>query len=176
MAPLGLKGATRDARPRRHTVRIVKPRIPSRTAALSLAAVAVTAVFSFAAWRWWRSDAIVVIESVPPALFEVELDWRCPAGHSFAAPGQIGSRQCPRCGAAAFPYATYSCQKHGEFEVQVEFARGADGGTRISRLKVAGGEWKDAGSGPQCPRCGQIMVRNKDPLSGLIRNKRKGGG
>lgn len=175
MAPLGVRGVTRDARPR-HTVRIVKRRIPSRTAGLSLAAVAFTAVFSFVAWRWWRSDSITQLAPPPTSFTDVEMDWRCSAGHTFAATGQTGTRGCPQCGGAASPYAIYACEKHKAFEVQAEFAGDKEGRTGVAKFKAPGGEWTDAADGPKCPRCGKVMVRKQDPLAGLIRGKRKSGG
>lgn len=175
MLSAGSRGPSQVAQPRR-TVRIVKRRIPSRAAALSLAAVAATAVFSFAAWRWWRSDAIMPLPLPPPTLFDVDLDWRCSAGHTFNALGRTGSRQCPQCGGIAFAFAAYHCERHGTYEVQAEFAREADGRERAVKFKVQGGEWADAGDGPHCPRCGAVMVRKQDPLAGVIRGKRKGGG
>jgi len=175
MTTTGFKGPIQEARPRR-TVRIVKKRIPTQAAALSLAAVALTAVFTFGAWRWWDSDTVSPPPAPQPTLFEVELDWRCAAGHTFSATGQVGTRICPQCGQRAYPFAKYSCEKHGAYEVQAEFVRDAAGKTRVGRFKVSGGEWAEAGDGPRCPRCGAVMERKLDPLAGMVRPKRKSGG
>jgi hypothetical protein len=103
----------------------VKRRIPSRAAGLSLAAVAVTGVFAFSAWRWWHTDD-APIET--PALFEdTELDWKCDQGHAFFAQGQVGGRPCPTCGEMAYPFTIYHCPTHAAYEVKVQFERDEQG-------------------------------------------------
>ncbi len=173
MSSLKTKGFPTSAPPRR-TVRIVKRRLPTRAAALSLAAVAATAVFALASWGWWRSDRV---EPVPaPNLLETEIDWRCAGGHEFASPGQPGSRPCPICAETSFPTAMYQCDKHGSYAVLVEFEVRPDGSTPVTKYRVQGGLWATADSGPRCPRCGAALTRSEDPLAGTPKSRRRSGG
>ena len=164
----------REGQPGRK-VRIVKRRMPSRAAGLSLAAVAVTAVFAFSAWRWWRTDEVPVIAST---LFEdAELDWKCEQGHTFQAQGQVGGRPCTSCGEMAYPFTVYQCSTHGAYEVKVQFERDEQGRARPALYRVGHGQWTAAGEGPKCPRCEQIMTRKEvDPLEGRVKPKRKSSG
>ena len=164
----------RDGRPVRK-VRIVKRRIPSGAAGLSLAAVAVTAVFSFAGWRWWRADSAPV---VAPALFEdAELDWECDQGHPFISQGQVGGRPCPHCHEMAYPIATYACEVHGAYKVRVQFGRDESGQVIPVLYRVQTETWTPAGDGPKCPRCELVMKRKlSDPLEGLVKPKRRPSG
>lgn len=157
-------------------VRIVKRRIPSRAAGLSLAAVVVTGVFALIAWRWWRTDELPV--AVSPTLFEdTELDWKCEQGHTFEAQGQVGGRPCPNCGEMAYPVTLYYCSSHGDYEVKVQFARDEKGRARPALYRVGHGQWAPAGEGPKCPRCELVMTRKQiDPLEGRVRPKRKSSG
>lgn len=156
-------------------VRIVKRRIPSRAAGLSLAAVAVTAVFSFAAWRWWRADQAPI--NVPSLLEDVELDWKCDQGHVFQSQGQVGGRPCPVCREMAYPVTTYACSTHGAVEVKVQFGRDDSGRTNPILFRIQNGPWSSGNGGPKCPKCDEIMTRKDiDPLEGLVKPKRKGSG
>lgn len=171
----------REGRPGRK-VRIVKKRIPSRAAGLSLAAVAATAVFALVAWRWWRADEPVI---QAPTLFEdLELDWKCEQGHVFVAQGQVGGRPCPEavagrgtCGEMAYPFTFYTCPTHADYEVKVQFQRDEQGQPRVALYRVGHGQWTPAGDGPKCPRCELIMTRKlQDPLEGRVKPKRKTSG
>lgn len=171
----------REGRPGRK-VRIIKKRIPSRAAGLSLAAVAATAIIAFAAWRWWRIDQLPIV--APSILEDTELDWKCASGHIFVAQGQVGGRPCPEpvsgrgpCGEMAYPQATYECKSHGTSEVLVQFERTDSGRTRPALFRVGTGQWQSAdGAGPKCPRCGLEMTRKSvDPLEGKVRPKRRSG-
>ena len=156
-------------------VRIVKRRIPSRAAGLSLAAVAVTGVFALIAWRWWNTDDAPIIAA--NVIEDTELDWKCDQGHIFPAQGQVGGRACPDCGQMAYPVTTYSCASHGSYEVKVQFERDPQGRARAALYYVGHGPWTPAGEGPKCPRCELVMTRKEpDPLEGRVRPKRKSSG
>jgi hypothetical protein len=171
---VGFSVSFRDGQPGRK-VRIVKRRIPSRAAGLSLAAVAVTAVFAFSAWRWWRTDEVPVVEST---LFEdAELDWKCDQGHIFQAQGQVGGRPCTTCGEMAYPFTVYQCSTHGAYEEKVQFERDGQGHAHPALFRVVHGQWTAAGDGPKCPRCELVMTRKEvDPLEGRVKPKRKTSG
>ncbi len=80
---------------RRRTVRIVKQRRATRTAAVSLLIVALPAMVLFLVWRFWQAD-----EEVPTftrGVADVVLDWKCEKGHRFKARGQAAPRKCPTC-------------------------------------------------------------------------------
>lgn len=164
----------REGKPGRK-VRIVKRRMPSRAAGLSLAAVAATGVIALSAWRWWRTDPAPIVST---AIFEdAELDWRCDQGHAFEAQGQVGGRPCPTCGEMAYAFTHYQCETHGTYEVKVQFERGDQGRPRAALFRVGQGQWIAAGKGPKCPRCELIMTRKEhDPLEGRVRPKRKSSG
>ena len=156
-------------------VRIVKRRLPTGAAGLSLAAVAVTAVFSLVAWRWWRSGTAPV---APPILLEdAELDWECDNGHPFVSQGQVGGQPCPQCREMSYPVTTYICEVHGTYKVRVQFGKDETGSTKPVLYRVHTGPWTAAGDGPKCPRCELVMTRKyTDPLEGLVRPKRKSSG
>lgn len=156
-------------------VRIVKKRIPSRVAGLSLAAVAVTGVVALIAWRWWRAEEPVT--QAAPLFEDVELDWKCEQGHVFPAQAQVGGRPCPVCGEMAYPFTIYNCPTHGDSEVKVQFDRDSQGRPRPVLYRVGHGQWTPAGEGPKCPRCDVIMTRKlQDPLEGRVKPKRKTSG
>lgn len=156
-------------------VRIVRRRIPSRAAAISLAAVAVTSVFAFAAWRWWRADERPIAQS--NILEDTELDWKCDQGHTFQSQGEVGGRPCPVCKQMAYPVTTYACPTHGIVEVKVQFARDESGRARPELFRIQSGPWLKIDEGLKCPRCDEIMTRQDiDPLEGLVKPKRKGSG
>jgi hypothetical protein len=171
---VGISVPFREVKPRRK-VRIVKRRIPSRAAGLSLAAVAVTGVFAFIAWRWWNTDDAPIVAS--NIIEDAELDWKCEQGHEFAAQGQVGGRPCPTCGEMAYPFTVYQCASHGAYEVKVQFERDAQGRARVVLYRVGHGQWTPAQDGPKCPRCELVMTRSDpDPLEGRVRPKRKSSG
>jgi len=178
---VGISASFQERKPGRK-VRIVKKRIPSGAAGLSLAAVAVTGVFALVALRWWRADEPTIVVRT---LFEdMELDWKCEQGHTFIAQGQAGGRPCPEsvagrgtCGEMAYPFTVYTCPTHGDYEVKVQFERDDQGRPRPALYRVTHGQWTPAGDGPKCPRCELVMTRKaQDPLEGRVKPKRKSPG
>ncbi len=160
---------------RRRTVRIVKQRTASRPAVISLLIAVALALLLPLAWRYWRPE-----EPPPPlqrTLVDVELEWKCPVGHSFRAAGQVGGRACWTCDRTAFPVTDYTCRVHGPFEVQVRFAVGDDGVPRMASLRWPGEEWVSAEDGLPCPRCSRRLVYLKaDPLGRASREAKRVGG
>lgn len=127
-------------------------------------------------WRVWRHD-----ESVSPpgrTLAEVELTWRCEAGHTFEAAGQVLPRQCWTCDRLAYPLISMHCPTHGAFEVLVRFAGGTDSVPGVAQLKLPGHRWVDVDEGLTCPRCREKLIyKGRDPLERAVRpNRRPGGG
>lgn len=159
--------------PRRRTVRIVKHRTLPRAATVSLAITAATAVVMFVIWRTWRSENTVTV--VQRTLADVELTWKCDAGHTFTAEGQVGSRECRVCREPAYPITTYECKVHGPIEVAARFSQEPSGAARVSDHRVHGGEWVSADIGVACPRCNApLLPKRVDPLEGVARTKKKG--
>lgn len=104
----------------------------------------------------------------------IMLPWRCEAGHTFRAPGQLGAGLCTKCGAAAYPTEPFECKQHGLFPVAAKFELDDAGEPRVAQFRLVGREWVAAGLGPACPKCGEIMERRpRDPLAGMERTKRK---
>lgn len=107
------------------------------------------------------------------SLTDTTLQWRCDAGHSFPAAGQIGPRVCWECDRPAFPVATYSCPMHGPYAAYVRFAKGNDGEPYVAQVKLQGGGWVLQES-LSCPKCGKALrYTPKDPLEA---GKRRRGG
>jgi hypothetical protein len=157
---------------RRPTVRIVKRRVLPRAALLSLGLAAAAAGVAFAAWRWWRPAPTGPVYR--RSIEDVELTWKCEAGHPFTFPGRLTELPCTRCGQPAFPVTAYDCPEHGSFEVAVRFAIDASGNARVSHVRFQGGEWAPVADGPRCPKCGEQLVRKlTDPLP---RTKKKSSG
>lgn len=166
----------RDSQPaRRNTVRIVKRRRLSRTATISLVMAMSTAAVAFAAWRWWRPAPTVPVYR--RTINDIELTWRCEAGHPFTAPGQVDDRPCAECDRPAYVVTSYVCERHGAVEVAVRFKSGDDGVPRASQFRVGRGTWFPATDPVRCPQCQAPMVRAQtDPLEALNRAKKKTGG
>jgi len=150
----------------RRKVRIVKRRLPSRGAIISLAIAVGASATALFAWRVFRP--------VPPAvpyirtLSDVLLTYECQQGHRFTAPGQVGPLACPICKAPAYPRMTFECPIHGKREVEVQFAISADGFEEVSQMRLPGGQWTSRGKGLRCPSCQSPLVRPKqDDLSNL---------
>ena len=164
-------GRARSAR--RRTVRIVKQRRATRTAAISLLIVAVPAMLLFVAWRFWQTD-----EEVPTftrRLADVVLDWKCEGGHTFKARGQVAPRKCPTCGRAAYAVGTYHCPIHGPFELSIRYAEDSAGVARPSEYRI-GRKWAPAADGAHCPRCGRNLERRpKDPFAPKPRGRQRDG-
>ena len=159
---------------RRHTVRIVRRRTPSRAAMLSLILALSASAVAFAAWRWWRPAPTVPVYL--RTINDVELSWKCEAGHSFTAPGKVADRLCASCDQPAYAVAFYECHQHGTTEVAVRFNTGADGAPRVSQFRVHQGIWFPATDPVRCPQCDVSMVRKQtDPLDAISRGKKKGG-
>jgi len=160
----------------RRTVRILKPKSASRTARLSLVTAVGVAIVTLALWRVWRHEDDVA----PPGrrLIDVELTWRCEAGHTFQAAGQLLPRQCWICDRQAFPLIVMYCPTHGAFDVLVRFAPGTDNVPEVAQLKLVGYRWVDAAEGLTCPRCREKLIyKGPDPLARVTRqNKKPAGG
>lgn len=160
---------------RRRTVRIVRPRRATRSAALSLLMVVAPVMLFFLVWRFWGKDEEVPIAIRGPK--DVVLDWKCESRHTFKDRGQAGPRKCPRCHKPAYVVGTYDCQVHGTFELAIRHETDADGIIRPSAYRIAGKKWIPAVNGAQCPRCDNPLTRRpKDPFSDRKpRRKRRGG-
>jgi len=150
---------------RRRTVRIVKKwRIPS-AAYVSLAAAAAAAALLLVLWRAFQTEA------VPPPLLrsvrDVQVQWRCEAGHTFYSLGDVTPRPCVKCGKDSYPVAKYRCPVHGTFDVAFEFEEQPDGRVIPVRVRAPDGPWEPFESGPHCSRCRREMTReDEDPLRG----------
>ncbi len=134
--------------------------------AMSASAVA------FAAWRWWSPAPTVPVYQ--RTINDVDLNWKCEAGHSFAAPGQVTDRLCASCDRPAFVVKQYECPQHGATEVAVRFTSDAEGVSRVSQFRVNQGTWYPAPV--RCPRCDKRMdPKQTDPLDAISHGKKKGG-
>lgn len=160
---------------RRRTVRIVRPRRATRSAAVSLLMVVAPAVLLFLVWRFWEKDEEVPI--VNRGLEERVMDWKCESRHTFKARGQAGPRKCPRCRKPAYVVGTYDCQVHGTLELAIRHVQDAAGKIRPSDYRIAKGKWVPTVNGARCPRCDRTLMRKpKDPFSDRKpRRKRRGG-
>lgn len=163
-------------RPKKHTVRIVKPRGRSRVALISLGIAASAAVLFPIGWRYWQSD-----EDASPrqrTWTEWQTRWRCEDGHYFYAPGQTGPRTCIHidCEQPAYPVARYTCTQHGPFEVNVLFDLDENERPKITRLRLIGDSWVSASEGVHCPRCGRRLEYTGDPLLSTTKSRSSPGG
>lgn len=159
---------------RRRTVRIVQPRTGSRAGIILLAIVGSAAVLFFIIRYAVRSEEPV--QPLVRTLSDLELDWKCEAGHGFRAAGQVEPRRCWTCTAPAFAVRKFTCPVHGETDAWVKFSLESDGVPRPLAYRAIGGEWSDAGSPPSCPKCKREMqpVR-EDPLAKLKSKKPRSG-
>ncbi|MFQ5412953.1 MAG: hypothetical protein ACE5E6_00700 [Phycisphaerae bacterium] len=135
-------------------------------ALLSLVIAAGAALFVYGAWRLWRVER----PSPPPmrTLGDVAVDWRCPRGHRFRAPGAFKPQPCRVCGELAEATDRYVCREHGAFDVAVRFGHGPGGRARPSLLRIGKGRWTPAKQGVRCPRCHKVLRRpGRDPLAHL---------
>ena len=169
--------ARSDRRPRSRgrTVRIVEPRSTTRTATLSFLIAAAAAVFLFVVWRFWRTEEVIVPALRGPG--EVTLDWKCLAGHSFRAPGQVEPHPCVVCGRPAYPFGIWKCEEHGEFEVIARLQLDAGEVLRPLEFRILpDGDWVPASEILECPECGERLTRKlRDPLGDLPQPRRKRG-
>lgn len=149
---------------RRRMVRIAKPRVVTRTAAVSLLIVVLPVVGVYAAWRFWQQDEEV--ELVVRTLDRVVLDWKCERRHQFEDRGQVEPRICPTCGKPAYPVEMYHCPRHGPVEVAARFTTDANGNARPSEFRIGPRKWVPVEDGLHCLRCGQQLVRKpEDPFA-----------
>jgi len=152
----------------------VQRRTPSRAAMLSLVLAMSAAAVAFAAWRWWQPAPIDLVYQ--RTINDVELNWKCEAGHYFTASGQVADRPCAMCDQPAFPITFYECTQHGTTEVAVRFEAGPDGVPRRSQFRLKG-SWFPATDPVPCPHCNVPMVRKPtDPLDAISRGKKKKSG
>ena len=159
---------------RRHTVRIVRRRTPSRAAMFSLVMALSASAAAFAAWRWWRPAPAAPVYH--RTINDVDLNWKCEAGHYFTASGQVADRPCAMCDQPAYVVTLFECPQHGAIEVAVRFTSGADGASRASQFRVNRGFWFPASDPVPCPQCDVPMERKPvDPLDAVNRGKKKGG-
>ena len=167
--------ADRRPRSRRRTVRIVEPRSTTRTATLSFLITVAAAVFLFVVWRFSQTEEVVLPALRGPG--EVTLDWRCVAGHTFRAPGQVEPHPCVVCGRPAYPFGIWRCEDHGEFEVIARLQLDAEGVLRPLEFRILpDGEWVPAREILKCPECGERLQRQlRDPLGDLPRRKKTRG-
>jgi len=126
----------------------------------SLAAAALLGVW----WVWAPEEPQTGYQR---SLDEVELRWKCAAGHRFTAPGQAEPCNCPKCGAKAEIVDVYRCPEHGEFDVFVRLGPVEGTGRYAARqLRLDRGEWVSVAEGLKCPRCGRKLVRPpRDPAN-----------
>ncbi len=173
MSPVTSQPGRAD-RGRRRAVRIVRSPRASRTAIASLGLATVAAILLLIVWRSWRTDVVVGTPGGNPP--EVEMRWKCDAGHVFFAAGQASSRECWTCGRPAYAVFDYHCKTHGVFEVAVLFSNDASGRRVPSRWRPAGRRWVETQENLRCPRCRHPLVYRRDPLSDYLRRKKEGGG
>ena len=157
----------------RRTVRIIGPRSTTRTATVSFLITAAAAVLLFVIWRFWGTEEPVLPLLRGPG--ELTLDWMCEAGHTFRAPGQVEPHPCTSCGLPAYPFGTWRCTEHGEFEILVRLQLDAHEVLRPLEYRIfPDGEWAPAGETLKCPVCGKHLKRKfRDPLGDLPRRKKK---
>lgn len=147
------------------SVRIVRHRKIPRSAVWSLVAASLVLIFLFLASRKGNED----FPSVFPArsLADIQLEWKCPVGHSFQMAGKTGVRRCIACNRPTTPVTQYSCEDHGRYEVRVEFAESEAGAPQVARVKLPGRSWADAPAGLRCPKCRKkLRLSRRDPLEG----------
>ena len=145
---------------RRRTVRIVKKwRIP-RAAYVSLAAAAAAAALLLVFWRAFQS------EEIPPpplrSVRDVQVQWRCEAGHALYTYGDVTPRPCHECGKNSYPVAEYRCPVHGTYPVAFQFREQGERGVIPVEVRAPDGPWEPFESGPHCSRCRREMTREID--------------
>jgi hypothetical protein len=125
-------------------------------------------------WRLWQSE-----ESFIPherTVVDLQLDWRCEGGHAFRMPGQLDPLPCPLCGKAAYPFTSFACPQHGEFEVSAKFDPQTGGSRFATQLRIRGGPWVPIEQGVRCPVCGLLMDEVEPDLSTKLSRPRRRGG
>ncbi len=137
------------------TVKIVRQRSGSRATMISLGLAGAAAVAVPLIWALSRED-------LPPpkkqrTIEDSTLDWRCDAGHTFAAPGRTGRRVCQYCDEMASPVTRYACPIHGAKDVEVQFVETEDGVSEIARFRLVGRDWVSADQKLRCPQCNRPL-------------------
>ncbi|MCH8146533.1 MAG: hypothetical protein IH987_00845 [Planctomycetes bacterium] len=161
-------------RSRRRTVRIVEPRSTTRTAVVSFLITAAAAMFALVIWLSLRPA--VVEGPVRRVLPEVDLDWRCDAGHAWRARGQIEPRVCMTkdCDRDMWPAARWSCENHHKFHVATRLELDASGFPGPVEFRLRGHKWVVAGDPLVCPKCSKFLREDvRDPLADVKRRKRR---
>ena len=161
-------------RARRRTVRIVEPRSATRTAVISFLITAVAAMFALVIWLSLRSP--VEEGPVQRVLTEVDVDWRCDAGHAWREKGQIEPRDCQTkdCECVMWPAAPWSCENHHRFHGAVRLELDAMGLPRPVEFRLRGHDWVVAGDPLVCPKCSKLLKEVVgDPLEVVKRRKRR---
>ncbi|MBI1825903.1 MAG: hypothetical protein HY287_16225 [Planctomycetes bacterium] len=122
-------------------------------------------------WLAFRSEP-----EPPPVsrtLADVELTWRCEAGHVVKAAIPNGLPRCPNCGRPMAAILSFECPKHGQLEAEAQYELDASGAPRVSRFRLDGGDWVKAGDSLTCPKCGAVLKRTSDPLQKILNEKKK---
>lgn len=161
-------------RTRRRTVRIIEPRSATRTAVVSFLIMAAAAMFALVVWL--SLHPTVEEGPVQRKLVDVDLDWRCDAGHAWRLTGQIEPRICPTkdCGRDMWPAARWSCENHHKFDVAVRLQLDAIGLPRPLEFRLRGHDWVVAGDPLVCPKCSKMLRQVvRDPLEVVKRRKRR---
>lgn len=147
--------------PPRRTVRIVRRRLPPRTALISLVITVLAAACAFIAWRLWRDDGAVA--PYQRTLDDVLLTYRCVRGDVFKSKGQAVPLDCPNCGRPAHPVAIFECPSHHQHEAMVRFAAPNDRLPVIDQVKLLpGGEWTKSDAELKCSKCGLPLNRRPE--------------
>lgn len=166
-------GAPR-ARRRRRTVRIVESRSGTRTAVVSFLITAAAAMFALVIWLSLRP----AVEEGPVrrVLTDVDLDWRCDAGHAWGMKGQIEPRVCQTkgCGRDMWPAARWACENHHKFDVAVRLELDGEGLPRPVEFRLRGHDWVVAGDPLVCPKCSKLLRQVvRDPYEVVKKRRRR---
>ncbi len=161
-------------RKRRRTVRIVEPRSATRSAVVSFLIMAAAAMFALVIWL--SLHPTVEEGPVQRKLADVDLDWRCDAGHAWRLTGQIEPRVCPAkdCGRDMWPAARWSCENHHKIDVAVRLELDAMGLPRPVEFRLRGHDWVVASDSLVCPKCSKLLRQVvRDPLAVVKRRKKR---
>lgn len=174
--PAGRQTSPRSSSRRRRTVRIVERKPGARAATISLLIAAATALLLPGIW-WLYGGKKGEVLPEPRRLADVELEWRCPAGHTFRAFGQLNPRLCLKCDRPAHPLVNYVCPAHGPYRVMVEFGHEEqDGPPEPVRHRLVGRPWVAHDKELKCPRCGRPLAYRPAPLIDPARKSESRGG
>ena len=93
------------------------------------------------------------------------LDWKCLAGHSFRAPGQVEPHPCVVCGSPAYPFGIWECEEHArELYQHLGFVR-TWRGNKVPRWAEACVERVECE--PKCPQHIEIRGKLKETAEAL---------